>query len=249
MNSAVVDMHCHLDLYPDPRGQVAVIARQNAYVLSVTTTPRAWVGTSRLAVGHSRIETALGLHPQLAKERKSELGLFDSLLSEARYVGEVGLDGGPDCRSFWQDQTEVFDHILDSCAKVGGRILTVHSRAAATDVLDALERHPGYGVAVLHWFSGTQRELSRAVDIGCWFSVGGAMLRSQKGRVLAAHMPSHRVVTETDGPFGTVAGKPLQPAECEGAIQALASLWQSDDLAVQRNILTSFRELTSLSCS
>lgn len=247
MNSAVVDMHCHLDLYPEPRRQVAALAQQNAYVLSVTTTPRAWVGTSRLAVGHPRIKTALGLHPQLAKERKSELGLFDGLLSETRYIGEVGLDGGPDCHSFWQDQIEVFDHILDSCAKVGGRLISVHSRAAATDVLDALERNPGYGVAILHWFSGTKRELSRAVDMGCWFSVGGAMLRSQKGRALAARMPSHRVVTETDGPFGTVAGRPLQPAECAGVIRALASLWQLDESTVQKNILTSFRDLTTLS--
>jgi TatD DNase family protein len=246
MNSAVVDMHCHLDLYPEPHRQVAAIARQKAYVLSVTTTPRAWIGTSRLAVGHSRIKTALGLHPQLAKERKSELDLFDSLLPGARYIGEVGLDGGPDCRSFWRDQIEVFDHILDSCAKAGGRILTVHSRAAATDVLDALERHPGYGVAILHWFSGTQRELSRAVDMGCWFSVGSAMLRSEKGRVLAGHMPSHRILTETDGPFGTVAGKPLQPAECAGVIRALASLWQLDESGVQKNILASFRDLASL---
>lgn len=246
MSSPTIDMHCHLDLYPDPRGQVEVIAQKKSYVLSVTTTPRAWRGTSDLAVGHSRIKTALGLHPQLAKERKSELSLFDKLLPEARYVGEVGLDGGPDCLSFWQDQVEVFDHILASCAKVGGRILTLHSRAAATDVLDALERHPGYGVAILHWFSGTQRELSRAVEMGCWFSVGSAMLRSQKGRALTARMPPHRVLTETDGPFGTVSGKPLQPGECAGAIEVLAQLWQLDEVTTQKNVVSSFRELASL---
>jgi TatD DNase family protein len=246
MSSPVVDMHCHLDLYPDPRGQISAIARQKSYVLSVTTTPRAWRGTFQLATGHPRIKTALGLHPQLAKERKSELGLFDELLPEVRYVGEVGLDGGPDCCSFWQDQVEVFGHILASCVKIGGRILTVHSRSAATDVLDALERHPGYGVAVLHWFSGTQSELSRAVDMGCWFSVGGAMLCTQKGRALTARMPPHRVLTETDGPFGMASGKPLQPAECAGAIKVLAQLWRLDEETAQKNVVTSFRELASL---
>lgn len=246
MSHPIVDMHCHLDLYPDPRGRIAVIAQQKSYVLSVTTTPRAWRGTSELAIGCPRIKTALGLHPQLAKERKSELNLFDELLPEARYIGEVGLDGGPACRSFWQDQIEVFDHVLASCAKFGGRILTIHSRAAATDVLDALERHPGYGVAILHWFSGTQRELSRAVGMGCWFSVGSAMLRSEKGRSLTAHMPPHRVLTETDGPFGMVSGEPLQPGECAGAIRVLAQLWQLDEVTTQKNIVASFRELASL---
>lgn len=246
MSTPTVDVHCHLDLYPDPRGQVAEIARQKSYVLSVTTTPRAWRGTSDLAVGCPRIKTALGLHPQLAKERKSELSLFDKLLPEARFIGEVGLDGGPDCRSFWEDQIEVFDHILASCAKVGGRILSLHSRAAAADVLDALERHPGYGVAILHWFSGTQRELSRAVEMGCWFSVGSAMLRSQKGRMLTARMPRHRVLTETDGPFGMVLGKSLQPGECVEAIRVLAHLWQLDEATTRNSVVASLRELASL---
>lgn len=241
-----VDMHCHLDLYPDPRRQVEVLARQKAYVLSVTTTPRAWHSTCALAAGHPRIKTALGLHPQLAKERKLELSLFDRLLPEARYVGEVGLDGSPECSSFWQCQVEVFDHILASCAKNGGRILTLHSRAAATAVLDALERCPGFGIAILHWFSGTQRELTRAVDMGCWFSVGGAMLCSRKGRSLAARMPPHRVLTETDGPFGMVSGHRLMPAQCAGAIGILARLWNLDEVTAQHNVVASLRELASL---
>jgi TatD DNase family protein len=165
MMSPAVDMHCHLDLYSDPELQAQQVARQKSYVLSVTTTPKAWRLTSALAAGNPRIKTALGLHPQLAKERKSELKLFDQLLPETRYVGEVGLDGGQDCRAFWKDQILVFDHVLASCASAGGRILTLHSRLAARDVLDALERHPSYGVAVLHWFSGTQRELARAVEM------------------------------------------------------------------------------------
>lgn len=246
MSSPTVDMHCHLDLYPNPRGLVAAIAQQKSYVLSVTTTPRAWRGTSDLAKGYPRIKTALGLHPQLAKERKPELSLFDKLLPEARYIGEVGLDGGRDCRSFWQDQVEVFDHILASCARAGGRILSLHSRAAATEVLDALKSHSGYGVGILHWFSGTQSELSRAVEMGCWFSVGSAMLRSQKGRMLAARMPPNRVLTETDGPFGTVSGKPLQPGQCLGAIRDLAQIWQVDEATAKESIVTSLRELTSL---
>jgi Mg-dependent DNase len=246
MSVPTVDMHCHLDLYPDPYGEADAITRQKSYVLSVTTTPRAWRGTSDLAGENQRIKTALGLHPQLAKERKQELSLFDKLLPEARYVGEVGLDGGPDCRSFWRDQVEVFDHILASCVKAGGRILTVHSRGAASEVLDSLGKHPGYGVAILHWFSGTQRELSRAIEMGCWFSVGSAMLRSKKGCMLAARMPSDRVLTETDGPFGTVSGNPLKPGECGEAIRALAQLWQVDEATAQENIVASLRELVSL---
>ena len=102
------------------------------YILSVTTTPSAWHGTSTLANGKNRIRTALGLHPQLAHERKSELPLFDDLVMKTRYVGEIGLDGAPEFREHWKDQVEVFEHILKTCSTAGGRILSIHSRRAAT---------------------------------------------------------------------------------------------------------------------
>lgn len=240
-----VDMHCHLDLYSDPVSRVAAIARSGAYVLSVTTTPKAWTKTVALAAGHPRIKTGLGLHPQLVGERRAEVSLFDRLLGETRYVGEVGLDGAAEYQSFWPEQVQVFDHVLSSCVRVGGRILTLHSRNAATQVLDALERHEGYGVAVLHWFSGTQRELSRAIEMGCWFSVGSAMLRGRKGRELLAKMRPERVLTETDGPFGMKGKVPLEPAECDAAIAVLSDVWGIGSDAVRLKIMDSFKSLVS----
>ncbi len=246
MSVPAVDMHCHLDLYPDPRSQVDTIGRSGAYVLSVTTTPSAWVQTRALAEGKPRIKTALGLHPQLASERIGELALFDRLLPEARYVGEVGLDGADECKVFWPQQTKVFDHVLASCVQAGGRILTIHSRNAASPVLDALGRHNGYGVAVLHWFTGSKRELARAIEMDCWFSVGTAMVQGKKGRDLVSLMPTERVLTETDGPFAKSRGKSLQPAQCDGAIEFLAEIWQMDRHMVGAKIAENFRHLVSL---
>jgi TatD DNase family protein len=97
----MIDFHCHLDLYPDPMNVVRECANRRLYVLSVTTTPSAWAQTNALAAGHDRIRTALGLHPELARERRRELALFDRLLPQARYVGEIGLDGSPRFRDRW----------------------------------------------------------------------------------------------------------------------------------------------------
>src|SRR5579862_7818767 len=107
----MIDFHCHLDLYPDPVAIRDECVRKGVFVLSVTTTPSAWQGTSALSASMPRIRTALGLHPQIAHERQSELSLFDALLADARYVGEIGLDGAPDFRPHWQIQIMVFDHI------------------------------------------------------------------------------------------------------------------------------------------
>lgn len=241
-----VDMHCHLDLYPEPRQQAEAIGKSGSYVLSVTTTPSAWLQTQALSAAHPRIKTALGLHPQLAAERLGELSLFDRLLPQARYVGEVGLDGSPECKPFWGEQVRVFDHVLAACALAGGRVLTIHSRNAATQVLDALERQAGSGVAILHWFSGTKKELLRAIDMDCWFSVGDAMTRSKKGRDLMGLMPSNRVLTETDGPFVRHRGSPIMPGQCDEVLSFLAQLWGLDERATRVIVLHNFRHAVSL---
>ncbi|GFO80600.1 MAG: TatD family hydrolase [Methyloceanibacter sp.] len=221
----MIDFHCHLDLYSEPYAVTRACVERSIYVLSVTTTPSAWAGTSALSAGASRIRTAVGLHPQLAHERKGELALFDELLPETRYVGEVGLDGAPEFQKYWTDQQAVFTHVLDSCRSAGGRILSVHSRRAATAVLDAIEKAPGAGVPILHWFSGTTRELARAIDMGCWFSVGPAMLSNDKGKKLASAMPRARILTESDGPFAQLGDQPAFPWDVESAVRSLSNLW------------------------
>lgn len=221
----MIDFHCHLDLYPNPHEVADEIQRRNLGVLSVTNTPSAWAGTAKLASNRPAIRTALGLHPQLARERKSELDLFEKFLPETRFVGEVGLDGSPELKEIWEDQLGVFDFILDACARTGDKIVSIHSRRSATAVLERLERRPSIGVPVLHWFSGTKAELGRAVSNDCWFSVGPSMLAGAKGRNLVSGMPRNRVLLETDGPFAQMEGRPLNPWNVERAISQLSELW------------------------
>lgn len=233
----MIDFHCHLDLYPDPLGVAQACRERGLYVLSVTTTPSAWRGTSALAQGAPRIRTALGLHPQIAKERAHELGLLEQLVVETPYVGEIGLDAGPEYRNAWREQLGVFERILATCRDVGGRVMSLHSRRASLEVLDTLEACPGAGTPILHWFSGPLRDLDRAVELGCWFSVGPAMLRGAKGRQLAARMPIDRVLIESDGPFAQVDGRPAWPWEAASAIPNLAKLWQMDKTVCERQLM------------
>jgi TatD DNase family protein len=232
----VIDFHCHLDLYPNPHAVRDECALRELYVLSVTTTPSAWPGTTALAANSKRIQTALGLHPQLAHERRSELTLFDALISDTRYVGEIGLDGAPEFRKHWHDQVAVFEHILSKCREAGGRIMSIHSRRASGAVLDYLERFREAGIPVLHWFSGTFRELDRAINLGCWFSIGPAMLASEKGRALASRMPRERVLTESDGPFAQLNGQTLNPWDVERAVYDLGNIWSLRPDQVEQNL-------------
>lgn len=240
----MIDFHCHLDLYPNPHSVAAECRRRGLYVLSVTTTPSAWNGTKALSNGNDRIRTAIGLHPQIAHERRTELPLFDAIVTETRYVGEVGLDGLPELRPHWDAQVTVFEHILEACRRAGGRIISIHSRRAAKAVLDRLEKLPGAGTPILHWFSGSIRELERAIALGCWFSVGPAMLASEKGRALAARMPRDRVLTESDGPFAQIRGGPVMPWHAAEATAGLADLWSVSTAEGTQITVTNLRALT-----
>lgn len=234
----MIDFHCHLDLYPDPHGVARACRERGLYVLSVTTTPSAWQGTSKLAEDAPRIRTAVGLHPQIAHERAHELSLLEQLVSSTPYVGEIGLDGGPEYRSTWCEQLRVFERALAICRDAGGRVMSLHSRRASGEVLDALKACPGAGTPILHWFSGPQRDLERAIELGSWFSVGPAMLRGAKGRQLATRMPIDRVLIESDGPFAHVDGRPAWPWEAVNAVPELARLWQIDQRDCEKQLLS-----------
>ncbi len=241
----MIDLHCHIDLYPDPRAIVAEAVRRQCYVLAVTTTPLAWGGTTRVIDNAPRVQIGLGLHPELVAERAREVTQLVELLPEARFIGEIGLDGSRRHRPSFPLQTDVFRTILRAVADSGGRVMSVHSRGAAKETLDELEQHAGSSTPVLHWFSGTQRELRRAIDLGCWFSVGPAMLKGEKGRKLAELMPVDRVLTETDGPFTRNGNEPLFPWDVEEAERVLGGIWRTDASATRRRIRDNLRTLVT----
>lgn len=226
MKPSLVDFHCHLDLFPDPAAAVREAEEKEVYTLAVTTTPKAWPRNSELTRSTRFVRAGLGLHPELVGERAREISLWDDYLPRARYVGEVGIDGGPRFFKSLDLQKAIFAHILKSCTAAGGKVLSVHSFRAVGIVLDLIEEalpdRPGQ--VVLHWFSGSNSEARRAVDLGCFFSVNTAMLSKERGRKLVASLPLDRLLTETDGPFTTVRGRPARPADVSDTLDQLATL-------------------------
>ena len=239
----MIDFHAHIDLYPEPNKVVKEIERRKMYVLSVTTTPSAWTGTYSIAKHYSRIKTALGLHPQIAHERISELPLFDTFINETDYVGEVGLDGSPEFAKHKTSQLAVLKHILKSCSNSGGKIISLHSRRAASDVIEIIDEHPDAGIPVFHWFTGEKGELKRAIQRNAWFSIGPAMLKSKRSIEMVECIPKDRILTESDGPFAKVSGKSLMPWDVESAVIDLSRIWNVTPSNAQEILYSNFRAL------
>jgi TatD DNase family protein len=226
MNASLVDFHCHLDLFPDLDRAIGDAESAGVYTLTVTTTPKAWPRNLELTKGKRFVRAALGLHPQLVAERSAEISLWERYLPQARYVGEVGIDAGPQYYRSLELQQSVFERVLAACATAGDKILTVHSVRSVGLVLDLIEKHlaPERGQVVLHWFGGTKAEARRAVDLGCYFSVNEQMARNEKGRDLISSFPIERLLTETDAPFTELDGRPTRPPDAAAVVAAIASL-------------------------
>lgn len=241
----MIDFHCHIDLFPSPESAAAQIERSGTYVLSVTNTPKAFPKTAQFAQGRKRIRTALGLHPQLVHERHGEIGMFVRLLGETGYVGEIGIDGGEESARHLDLQKDVFRRLLRACADAGGRVMSIHSRHASGEVIEALREQPDSGLPVLHWFSGPIAHAQKAAEMGAWFSVGLPTLRSRRASAMIGVLPRDRVLTETDAPFASTSGDNYPTNALSASVTALARLWKLDERATQSQLNDNLRRMVT----
>lgn len=243
----LVDFHCHLDLYPDFEALVAECDRAEVYTLAVTTTPRAWAKNKALAARTKHVRVALGLHPQLVGSIANEIDLWESLLHETNYVGEVGIDASPQYGKTLAEQKRIFERVLKACSSQGNKVLSMHAVRSVSLVLDMLEAHLDLSsnIPIFHWFSGSPAEARRAAAIGCMFSINDRMLGSAKTTNLLKAIPDECILTETDGPFTETSGRPSRPNDVRFCVHHLASALGRDSLSVERLVLTNLKRILS----
>jgi len=224
-NPSYIDTHCHVDLFPSPQRIVEAAEAERIHTIAVTNAPSVFHFTQSITKSCLYVRPALGLHPELVRTHGNELGRFVELLPQTRFVGEVGLDFVTADHEDRKRQLHVFETILARCADAGDKVLTIHSRRASADVIDAIG--PSFPcVAILHWFSGPLRDLIRAAGAGLYFSVNPAMTKSIQGRKLITAMPQERILTETDAPFVKLDGRPAQPQDVSVVVTYFAALWK-----------------------
>lgn len=198
------DAHCHLGFMADGEKVAAEAWAAGVGLASMTVDPRAFDSEAARFSRLPGVVVGAGLHPWWAAgaEEDGRLEALCGLASRVRVIGEVGLDFGPRFAATAGEQLRAFRAIAEACAREGGRVVSIHAVRAAGDVLDVLEETGCLRVCacVLHWFSGTSEELSRAVAGGCYFSIGERMMATRRGRAYARAIPADRLLLETDAP-------------------------------------------------
>lgn len=204
------DAHIHLE---------ALGLSQTRPSLCVTCTPTEF---DRAAKAYGAV--ALGLHPWQVTEQNAEklLAEFHARLPLTHLVGEVGLDFYKQYAQSSSVQSYVFTSI---CRKLscGGYVVSIHSRDAGMPVLEVLD---DTGAArsctcILHGFNGSSPELTRALELGCLFSIGSRQLATRRGREYARQLPEDRILLETDAD----GSRPFSASDWERELEdALAAL-------------------------
>ncbi|MBN1360320.1 MAG: TatD family hydrolase, partial [Sedimentisphaerales bacterium] len=177
----------------------------------------------------------LGMHPQLVARCADQMSLFRSEASTTQLIGEVGLDYQTQSTDDRSLQRRVFGEILAECHADGNKVISIHSRRAASDVIAMIAGV--HSTCILHWFSGTLGELDQAEEAGAYFSVNPSMLVTKTGRRLVARMRRERVLTETDGPYVRVHDRPARPTDVVSVVEGLADLWGEDREMVSDQIM------------
>jgi len=237
----MIDTHCHVDLYPRPTDVADAADRAGVLTIIVTNLPSAFERAYPFVQPFSNVRLALGLHPLVAAQHPAERSRFQSLVSKTSYIGEVGLDFSRAGYSTKEIQIESFQFVLETL-RGKPKFITLHSRQAESTVIDLLEEEDRSPV-VFHWYSGTLTVLNRALKQGHYFSINPAMVVSPNGQKIIANLPPERVLTETDGPFVKINGKPAIPSDVSLVEEYLSTLWNMERRVVKAQIKENFLKL------
>lgn len=193
------DTHMHFDLFKDRQKIINYCNNNRIYTIAVTNLPNLYEKYYNQNIQSKYLKIALGFHPELVSEYKTQIKKFDQYATTTKYIGEVGLDYSSNDKENRNDQKIIFDRIVQTCNTFGDKVLTVHSRKAENDVLSILENNPNK--IIMHWFSGSLKQQELALSNGYYFSINHQMLQSKNGRRIIDSIPIERILIESDAPF------------------------------------------------
>lgn len=206
MGCNLFDMHCHLGFCEDAAQAARELAAAGVGAFSNTVTLAEFAAQQVALAGAANVRVGCGLHPWwVGEDAAADFDALCAVVERQRFVGEVGLDFSPSHVATRQAQMAVLLQVADVCGRVGSKVVSLHAVRAVDDVLDVLEDTGALAEAagnacIIHWFSGTSDQLTRARRLGAFFSVNPRMLQSKRGRAYAQAMPGNRLLLETDLP-------------------------------------------------
>lgn len=197
------DAHIHLS-DPEYESEIGLVInsmhRIGIRACTVSMDVRSSNVTLDLAKKSNHILPFIGIHPEKASDDlDSMVSLIEQNAKIISGIGEIGLD-----KTYTKNddeftrQKQVFTKLLDLAEK-HYKPVSVHSRTTLEEILQII---PSYKISgfLLHWFAGSKKRLSKAMDLGCYVSYGPVSVYSQDKQVLISLTNKDKILVETDGP-------------------------------------------------
>ena len=206
-------------------GIVSELEELDIFTLSTSVDPDSFVAARDIADRTELVVPGFGVHPWESHRFAADLASLDEALASAAFIGEIGLDHRwVEDASRYPGQREVFDHQLASAARQA-KLVNVHTAGAEQEALDMLAARDVERV-IVHWYSGPDDVLEQMIDRGFYFTVGVALLHTERIPEVAAAIPLDRLLTETDNPGGLewIAGEVGRPRIIPAVVERLAAI-------------------------
>lgn len=250
----LIDSHCHLDDARFDPGRVAVLQRAKDAGVTSFIVPAVcrsgWPKLQQLALDHSSILPAMGLHPWFCNQHSdSDLTLLPQFLADAVAVGECGLDGSDLCRFDMQLQLHWFRAQLRLALEHDLPVI-VHAYKAVDLVIREIRCYPGLR-GVVHSFSGSLQQAEQLIDLGFYLGFGGSVTHARATRLqtVVKAVAAESVLLETDAPDQPPSGRQgerNEPAFLIDILAHIATLRGTDSQALAATCNHNARELFRL---
>jgi TatD DNase family protein len=160
-------------------------------------------------------ETGLDYHHlpsfEAAKEKKIQV-FARALQGETEEEIEAQIQDG----AYKSKQATLFQQQLDLAVELGLN-LVIHQRDAWEDTLELMQPYAGQVRGVFHCFGGTLEQANEVLELGHLVSFTGIVTFKNGAavRAVAAQIPLHQFMVETDCPY--LAPVPFRGKRCEPA--------------------------------
>ena len=261
----LVDVHCHLnhELFKGDINEVLKRAETvgvKAIVVSGVN-PAANREVLELSKKYPLIKASLGIYPIDALGLGSdETGLPEhsgpiNLEEEFKFIeenkdnivsiGEIGMDfNWATKEDTFEKQAANFRKIIQFAIKIKKPIV-IHSRKAEEECLDILEHEVNEEIpVVLHCFSGRKSLMTRAIELGYYFSIPPHIVKSSNFQTLVKKAHLKQLLTETDSPWlSPFSDKKNEPAYVIEAIKKIAKIKSISEEEVAKQIWSNYQKI------
>lgn len=255
-----IDTHCQLNFSDFDEDRAMVIGNAKKAGVKQFVVPGVSHSTSRSAVLLAKqhpgvIYAAVGFHPYEAP-RKTDLSYVETLLASSLAsiiaIGECGLDyhlyKGEMAAGRKDVQQRLFTEQL-LLALTYNLPVIIHCRDAFDDVFEVFKNLPSIPRGVFHCFSGSLQDLRIACDLGFFIGIDGNVTYSKQLPTIIPHIPSDRLVLETDAPYLTPVphrGERNEPKFLPFVAQEIAKLQKKQVIEVMKSTTINAKTLFSI---